>query len=63
MFVDSADEKERMDLAFRLANGYDTKYNSPSTLNNEIYEPFGNTCFYTSKTGTAYVVSDNATKI
>lgn len=59
MFIDTAENQERMDLAFRVANGYDTKYNSPSTLKNEIYEPFGNACFYTSKTGTAYVVSDN----
>lgn len=59
MFIDTAEDYERMDLAFRVANGYDTKYKSPSTLRNEIYEPFGNTCFYTSKTGTAYVVSNN----
>ena len=59
MFIDTAEEKERIDLAFKVANGYDMKYNSPSTLKSEIYEPFGNTCFYTSKTGTAYVVSDN----
>lgn len=59
MFIDTAENQERMDLAFRVANGYDTKYNLPSTLKDEIYEPFGNTCFYTSKTGTAYVVSDN----
>lgn len=59
MFIDTAEEQERMELAFRVANGYDTKYNSPSTLKNEIYEPFGNTCFYTSKTGMAYVVSNN----
>lgn len=59
MFIDTAEDQERMDLAFRVANGYDEKYNSPSTLRNEIYEPFGNTCFYTSKTGMAYIVSDN----
>ena len=59
LFIDTAEKQERMDLAFRVANGYDTKYNSPSTLENEIYEPFGNTCFYISKTGMAYVVSNN----
>jgi len=63
MFIDTAENQERMDLAFRVANGYDTKYNSPSTLKDEIYEPFGNTCFYTSKTGTAYVVSDNESNV
>lgn len=59
MFIDTVQEQDRMELAFRVANGYDTKYNAPSTLKNEIYEPFGNTCFYTAKMGTAYVVSDN----
>lgn len=59
MFIDTAEEQERMELAFRVANGYDEKYNSPTNLKNEIYEPFGNTCFYTSKSGMAYVVSDN----
>lgn len=59
LFIDTAEENERMDLAFRVANGYDTKYNSPSILKDGVYEPFGNSCFYTSKTGTAYVVSDN----
>lgn len=60
LFVDEAENQERMDLAFRIANGYDTKYNSPTTLEGELYEPFGNTYFYTSKSGTAYVVSNNA---
>lgn len=60
LFVGEAEKQERLDLAFRIANGYDTKYNSPTTLEGEIYEPFGNACFYTSKSGTAYVVSNNA---
>lgn len=60
LFVGEADKQERMDLAFHIANGYDAKYNSPTTLEGELYEPFGNTYFYTSKSGTAYVVSDNA---
>ena len=59
MFIDKVKEQERMDLAFKVANGYDIKYNSPSNLKNEIYEPFGNTCFYTSNAGTIYVASDN----
>lgn len=59
LFVDKADNQKRMDLAFRIANGYDKKYNSPANLECETYEPFGNTCFYTSKTGTSYIVSDN----
>lgn len=59
LFIGEAEKQERMNLAFRIANGYDTKYNSPSNLEGEIYEPFGNTCFYTSKTGTAYIVSNN----
>ena len=60
LFVEEAEKQERMDLTFRIANGYDVKYNSPTTLEEELYEPFGNTCFYTSKSGTAYVVSNNA---
>ncbi len=60
LFVDEAENQERMELAFRIVNGYDTKYNSPTTLEGEVYEPFGNTCFYTSKSGSAYIVSNNA---
>lgn len=59
LFIDESTAMDRMNLAFRIANGYDEKYNSPDTLVNDIYEPFGNTCFYTSKSGTAYVVSNN----
>lgn len=59
LFIGKAENRERMNLAFRIANGYDTKFNSPAALGGEIYEPFGNTCFYTSKSGTAYVVSNN----
>ncbi|WP_314971367.1 hypothetical protein [Peptostreptococcus stomatis] len=59
LFIDTIEELERIDLAFRIANGYDTKYNSPSNLKNKIYEPFGNTCFFTTKAGTSYVVSNN----
>lgn len=59
LFIDCDDESKRMDLAFQIANGYDDKYNSPKHLTDDIYEPFGNTCFYTSKAGMAYVVSNN----
>lgn len=59
LFIGEAENRERINLAFRIANGYDTKFNSPADLEGEIYEPFGNTCFYTSKSGTAYVVSNN----
>lgn len=59
LFVSEAENQERLDLAFRIANGYDAKYNSPTTLEGEVYEPFGNTYFYTSKSGSAYVVSNN----
>lgn len=59
VFINTAEKQERMDIAFQIANGYDKKYNPPSTLASEIYEPFGNACFYISKTGMAYVVSDD----
>lgn len=58
-YIREAEKQERMNLAIRIANGYDTKYNSPSTLESKLYEPFGNTCFYISKTGTVYIVSNN----
>ena len=59
LFVDEASDTQKMELAFHIANGYDEKYIAPKTLINDIYEPFGNTCFYTSKTGASYVVSNN----
>lgn len=58
LFISEAENRERINLAFRTANGYDAKFNAPAGLGGEIYEPFGNTCFYTSKSGTAYVVSN-----
>lgn len=59
VFIDETTDSNRMELAFQIANGYDEKYISPQTLVNDIYQPFGNTCFYTSKTGTSYIVSNN----
>lgn len=59
LFIDEMDSAHRNDLAFKIANGYNTKYKLSNLLVNEIYEPFGNACFYTSKAGTAYVVSNS----
>lgn len=59
LFIEG-EELKRTDLAFKIANGYGEKYNSPKYLTDDTFEPFGNTCFYTSKAGTAYVVSNNA---
>lgn len=56
LFVDRENETCGMDLAFKIANGYNNKYVSPKNLSDEIYEPFGNACFYLSKAGMAYVV-------
>jgi len=58
VFLTETNKFENSDMAFRIANGYDLKYNAPEDININTYQPFGNTCFYTSKSGTAYVVSD-----
>ncbi len=58
LLVDNADNREITEMAFRIANGYDNKYKPSETLKDEVYEPFNNACFYTSKSGSAYVVSD-----
>lgn len=57
LFLDNVEKQNAMDLAFHVANGYDKKYTSPLNLREEIYEPFGNGCFYISKSGFSYVVS------
>ena len=58
IFVDESGDADKYKWAFQIANGYDEKYNPPVKLCDEIYEPFANACFYTSKAGMAYVVSN-----
>lgn len=55
-----AHETLREQLAFYVANGYDKKYNPPAGLTSETYKPFGNTCFYASKSGMSYIVSSDS---
>ena len=56
LFIEQATDQERNDLVFRIANGYDEKYNAPEDMGESLYKPFGNTCFYISKAGMACVV-------
>lgn len=57
VFSTEVNDFEIRNLAFKIANGYDEKYNAPEDIVCITYQPFGNTCFYTSKSGTVYVVS------
>lgn len=61
LYIKETDQKTRKDLAFAVANGYDSKYDIPIITSSEVYEPFGNACAYASKSGMAYVVSDSQT--
>lgn len=58
MFVEQATDEVRNNLVFRIANGYDGKYNAPEDIEEKLYKPFGNTCFYISKAGMACVVKN-----
>ena len=59
LFIESATDKESEDLVFRIANGYDEKYNAPDSIAEDLYKPFGNTCFYVSKAGMACIVDNS----
>jgi hypothetical protein len=61
LFVNNENKQFRNELAFEVANGYDFKYQPPNYLNDEVYEPFGNTGFYASKAGISCIVSNNDT--
>lgn len=58
LFIEQATDEERNNLVFLIANGYDEKYNAPENIDENLYRPFGNTCFYVSKTGMACVVKN-----
>ena len=58
LFIEQATDQERNNLVFRIANGYDEKYNAPDDIDENLYKPFGNTCFYVSKAGMACVVKN-----
>ena len=58
LFVEKATDYESERLVFRIANGYDKKYNVPDTIAYKLYKPFGNTYFYVSKAGMACVVKN-----
>ena len=58
MFIEPGSGQKSENIAFRIANGYDEKYNAPEDINGKLYKPFGNTCFYVSKAGMACVVEN-----
>ena len=58
LFLEQMTEQERNNIVFRIANGYDVKYNAPEDIDKNLYKPFGNTCFYVSKAGMACVVNN-----
>ena len=55
MFTEQTTNFESEKLVFHIANGYDEKYNAPDNIAENLYKPFGNTCFYVSKSGMACV--------
>ncbi len=61
LFIEPCDESARNNLIFRIANGYDEKYNAPEDLDENLYKPFGNSCFYISKSGMACVTVNSGT--
>lgn len=58
LFIEQTTDQERNNLVFRIANGYDKKYNAPEDIDEDLYKPFGNTCFYITKAGMACVVKN-----
>ncbi len=58
LFIEQATDQERNNLVFQIANGYDEKYNAPDDIEENLYKPFGNVCFYVSKSGMACVVKN-----
>ena len=58
LFIEQTTDQERNNIVFRIANGYDEKYNAPDDIDENLYKPFGNTCFYISKAGMACVVKN-----
>ncbi len=61
LFVEHATDQERNNLVFRVANGYDENYNAPEDIDDNLYKPFGNSCFYISNAGMACIAINNTT--
>ena len=61
LFAEQIENQELNTLAFRCANGYDEKYNTPKDIEDKIYRPFHNMGFYISESGMACVLSDEDT--
>ena len=58
LFTEQVSDEERNGIVFHIANGYDEKYNTPENIDENLYIPFGNICFYVSKAGMACVVEN-----
>lgn len=56
--LDEKIEGEMATMAFRIANGYDEKYNAPDDIEKQIYRPFKNVCYYISKAGMACIATN-----
>ncbi len=57
-FIDKVTDYPIDDFIFRIANGYDEKYNAPNNIDDKIYRPFGNINYYFSKSGMSCVVAN-----
>ena len=58
LFIEQTTDQERNNIVFQIANGYDEKYTAPEDIDDNLYKPFGNACFYVSKAGMACVVQN-----
>ena len=61
VFSDPIEEGIKDSSIFRITNGYDTSYNPPESIRDNLYQPFGNMQFYMSKAGMSCMVSDDTT--
>ena len=61
LFIEQTKDQERNNIIFRIANGYNEKYNAPENIDENLYKPFGNTCFYVSNAGMACVAKKEDT--
>ena len=61
LFIEPVTENDRNNLVFRIANGYDEKYNVPESIDASVYKPFGNISYYVTDAGMACVATDDET--
>ncbi len=61
LFIGESNTQERNNLVFRIANGYDKKYNVLGDVDKQLYMPFENISYCVSKSGMACVVTNTDT--